>query len=342
MIVEKLLEKNFFPEWLIRLRIQSLLRLRLRQENHGSASENMSHKLKYIQTLKDSPIALHTDAANEQHYEVPAEFFQYVMGPRMKYSSGYWPSPNTTFPESEEAMLELYIERSELENGMDVLDLGCGWGSLSLYIAEKFPKCKIVGVSNSSSQREFILQKASEKGFKNIQIITQDMNHFRINKKFDRILSIEMLEHMRNYQLLFHRLTGMLKPKGKVFIHIFTHKEFAYPFEVKDETDWMAKYFFTGGQMPSDDLLLYFQDDFLIENHWIVNGTHYAKTSRAWLENLKKNKEKVMPILEKTYGKESALKMFVYWKVFFMACEELFGFNNGNEWFVSHYLFTNR
>ncbi|EOQ95020.1 cyclopropane-fatty-acyl-phospholipid synthase [Leptospira wolbachii serovar Codice str. CDC] len=340
--INSLLEKDIFPDWLIRFRIRQLLNLRIKQERKESVTAQLQHKMNYVNELKKSPIAVHTEAANEQHYEVPSDFFTYVMGPRMKYSSGYWPSLDTSFAESEEEMLRITVERAEIKNGMKVLDLGCGWGSISLYIAEHFPKSKVTGVSNSKTQKEFIDKRAKERGLKNLTIITKDMNDFTTKDKFDRIVSVEMLEHMKNYEKLFEKLSKFLVADGKFFIHIFTHKEFAYPFEVIDETDFMAKYFFTGGQMPSDDLFLYFQKDFLIENHWVVNGTHYARTSEAWYDNMILNKDKLLPILASTYGEKEKTKWFVYWKVFFLACAELWDYRNGEEWFVSHYLLRKR
>ncbi len=342
MKIDRLLEKDIFPDWLIRIQIRRLLALRLKSENCGSAERNLEKKMEYIRVLRESPIATHTDTANQQHYEVPSEFFLYVLGSRMKYSSGLWLSDSANLDESEEAMLKLYMERAEVKDGMAILDLGCGWGSLSLYVAERFPKCKVTGISNSKSQKEFIEKVARQRGLRNLEILTQDMNDFKISKKFDRILSIEMLEHMKNYELLLAKIAQVLKPSGKLFIHIFTHREYAYPYEVVDDTDWMAKYFFTGGQMPSDDLLLYFQKDFEIERHWIVNGRNYQKTSESWLANMYENKEKIIPILERVYGKSQSTKWWVYWRIFFMACAELFGYNDGNEWFVSHYLLKKR
>ncbi len=260
----------------------------------------------------------------------------------MKYSGGYWPSGVNTLDASEEAMLDLSCKRAELQNGHTVLDIGCGWGSLTLYIAEKFPNCKITSVSNSRTQKEYIDSVCKDKGFNNVTVITKDMNVFTIDTKFDRLMSVEMLEHMKNYEALFERFAGFMKPDALFFIHIFTHHKFAYPFEVKDETDWMSKYFFTGGQMPSDDLFLYFQKDLVIQNHWRVNGEHYQKTSEAWLSKMDENKDKIIPIFESTYGKENATKWWVYWRVFYMACAELWGYRNGEEWFVSHYLFKKR
>jgi cyclopropane-fatty-acyl-phospholipid synthase len=223
-----------------------------------------------------------------------------------------------------------------------VLDLGCGWGSLTLYIAEKYPNCKITSVSNSKTQKEHIDGVCKEKGFKNVTVITQDMNEFSINQTFDRLMSVEMLEHMKNYEVLFSRFAKYMKEDSLFFIHIFTHIEYAYAFEVKDDTDWMSKYFFTGGQMPSDDLFLYFQKDLVLQNHWRVNGQHYQKTSEAWLSKMDSNQDKIMPIFESTYGKENAVKWWVYWRVFYMACAELWGYKGGEEWLVSHYLFSKR
>lgn len=338
----KILEKDYFPDFLIRYQIRKLLQSRIDDEKKSTEEEFMNSFQGFLSQLKASPVAIHTDAANEQHYEVPTEFYKFVMGKRLKYSSGYWPKKDTNFQESEDAMLDLYIERSQTKDGMRILDLGCGWGSVSLYFAEKFPKSQITGVSNSKTQKAYILGEAKKRGLKNLEILTQDMNTFKISKTFDRIISVEMLEHMRNYQVLFERLSKLLAKDGKFFIHIFTHKEYGYPFEVKDETDWMSKYFFTGGQMPSDHQFLYFQDDLKIEKHWRVDGTHYSRTSRAWLENMTANREKIYPIFEATYGKENATKWWVYWRVFFMACEELWAFNKGREWIVSHYLFSKR
>ncbi|WP_367899231.1 cyclopropane-fatty-acyl-phospholipid synthase family protein [Leptospira sp. WS58.C1] len=341
-LIYTLMERDVFPDWLIRFRIRQLLRLRLRTEDKGSLEKNQEHLIQYVNALKQSPIAVDTQAANEQHYEVPAAFFKLVMGKYMKYSSGYWTSPDVGIDESERTMLDLTCERAEIENGMNVLDLGCGWGSISLYIAEKYPKSKVTGVSNSKSQKKYIDAEAKKRGLKNLNIITADMNVFKTSQKFDRIVSVEMLEHMKNYEALFERLANFLKPKGKFFVHIFTHKKFAYSFEVVDDTDWMAKYFFTGGQMPSHDLFLYFQKNFQIRNQWVVNGKNYALTSEAWLSNMYKNKEEVLKILGETYGKEQAVKWFVYWKTFFMACAELWKYKNGEEWIVSHYLFDKR
>lgn len=335
----KLLEKNLLADFLLRQGIRNLLAQRLKEEDKGDPETQQLHLMNLINNLKKSAIAVNTKEANEQHYEVPTRFYELVLGKNLKYSSGYWKEGQTDFHQSEEDMLELTCERAELVNGMDILELGCGWGSLTLYMAKKFPASKITAVSNSRTQKEFIEAEAKKRNLNNITTITSDMNHFITEDKFNRVVSVEMFEHMRNYQLLLEKVSHFLHEDGKLFVHIFTHKSYTYLFEVKDETDWMSKYFFTGGIMPSDHLLLYFNDHFKISRHWRVNGLHYSKTSEAWLKNMDRNEAEIMPLFEKTYGKEQATKWWVYWRIFFLSCAELWGYKQGNEWFVSHYLF---
>ncbi len=341
-MMTRLLEKNILPDFLIRIGIRRLLRQRLRDERMNDPEAQQHRLMSFVNELRNSPIAVDTQAANEQHYEVPTRFYQLVLGKRLKYSSGYWQRDVRDIDRSEEDMLRLTCERAQLKDGQSVLELGCGWGSLSLYMAEHYPRSRFTAVSNSRTQKTFIDEEARRRGLNNLTVITSDMNEFSISDRFDRIVSVEMFEHMRNYERLLEKVSGFLKPQGLLFVHIFTHREFAYPFEVKDETDWMAKYFFTGGIMPSDHLLLYFPDHFKIRNHWRVCGTHYAKTSEAWLKNMDMNKNEIMPLFRSTYGDSQALKWWSYWRIFFMACAELWGFRNGSEWFVSHYLFERR
>jgi len=342
MWYNKLLEQNKVPDTFIRAGIRRLLKQRKRDENKGNTEAQQQHLMALIEELKSSPIAINTAAANEQHYEVPTKFYQYCLGKHLKYSSGYWKDGVTDIDVSEYDMLQLTCQRAELQDGQDVLELGCGWGSLSLFMAAKYKKSNFTVVSNSRTQKLYIDEQAAARGIKNLTVITADMNVFAIDKTFDRVVSVEMFEHMRNYQKLMHKVATVLKPGGKLFVHIFTHKEYAYKFEVKDESDWMSKYFFTGGIMPSDDLLLYFNDDLAIENHWHVSGMHYSKTSEAWLQNMDKHKAEIMPLFEETYGKQNALKWWVYWRIFYMACSELWKYNNGGEWIVSHYLFNKK
>ena len=333
-----LLEKDVLPDFIVRYGIRKLLAERLKDEDKGKPEAQQEHFMKLVVELKNTPIAINTADANAQHYEVPADFFQLVLGKHLKYSSGYWKDGVTFIDESEKDMLEITCERAELKDGQKILELGCGWGSLSLFMAEKYPNSLITSVSNSHSQKAFIDEQIKKRNIKNLTIITADMNVFQIDEKFDKVVSVEMFEHMRNYELLMNRIAGFLKPDGKLFVHIFTHKDYAYKFEVKDESDWISKYFFTGGIMPSNYLLLYFQKDLKIEKQWLVSGKHYHKTSEAWLKNMDSHKQEIMEIMKRVYGND-ALKWRVSWRVFFMACCELWGYKNGKEWLVSHYLF---
>jgi len=337
----ELAEKGIIPDYFIRQGIVRNCENRLNNENVSNTEKVSSKKQSWIQQMKESPIALVPEKANEQHYEVPPAFFENVLGKHLKYSSGYWPDGVNSLDESEESMLKLSFERAQLTDGDSILELGCGWGSLTCYMASKLPNSKITAVSNSKDQKEHILNRCKNQGLDNIEVITADMNDFETENKYDRVVSIEMFEHMRNYKKLLSKISSWLHDGGKLFIHIFTHQSVVYPFENQGEADWMAREFFSGGMMPSHDLLLHFQDDLIIEDIWRMSGTHYEKTSLAWVNKMDANKDIVMKIFSETYGDDAKL-WFQRWRIFFMSCEKLFGYNNGSEWGVSHYRFSKR
>ena len=336
-----LAERGLLPDALLRYGIRRQCRNRLRTELSGGVDAQAARFRVRIEQLRKSPVAIHTDAANAQHYELPPAFFELSLGRRLKYSCAYYPRGDETLDQAEDAMLALYGERAELADGQQILELGCGWGSLTLWMAERFPNARITAVSNSRPQREHIEAQCRARGFGNVKVITCDVNRLRLDAaQFDRCLSIEMFEHMRNYETLLGDISEWLKPGGKLFVHIFVHRTLMYPFETEGKDNWMGRHFFTGGLMPASDTLLWFQRDLKIEQRWHVDGTHYQRTANHWLENQDAARDQVMAVMREAYGESHAALWFQRWRMFWMACAEMFGYADGQEWLVAHYRFA--
>ncbi|MET0131714.1 MAG: cyclopropane-fatty-acyl-phospholipid synthase family protein [Stenotrophomonas chelatiphaga] len=336
-----LAERGLLPDALLRLGIRRQCEQRLREELAGGQQAQSLRFAERIAGLSHSAVALHVDAANRQHYEVPAAFFHHCLGKRLKYSSCYYATGNESLDEAEEAMLALYGERAELADGQHILELGCGWGSLTLWMAEHYPNARITAVSNSNSQREYIQGQCRARGFENVTVLTRDVNHLVLDAEtFDRCVSIEMFEHMRNYQQLLQRIHRWLRPEGKLFVHIFVHRTLMYPFETEGEDNWMGRHFFTGGLMPAADTLLCFQQHLQLQQRWLLDGTHYERTANHWLANQDREKDAVMAVLRQCYGDAAAPLWHQRWRMFWMACAELFGYQQGQQWQVAHYLFA--
>ena len=335
-----LAERGLIPDALIRAGIRSQCRDRLRSESANGAEAISRRYSSLIDTLRSSPVAIHTDAANAQHYELPPGFFTHCLGKRLKYSCAYYPTGNETLDQAEEAMLRLYDSRAELQDGQEILELGCGWGSLTLWMAERYPNARITAVSNSQLQRAHIESVCRARGYTHVQVITRDVNALDLEPgRYDRCVSVEMFEHMRNYALLMKRIAGWLKPDGKLFVHIFAHRNLMYPFETSGEDNWMGRHFFTGGLMPAADTLLWFQHDLQIEDRWQVDGTHYARTANHWLANHDSARQDVLAILRSAYGEQHSALWNQRWRIFWMACAEMFAIAGGQEWLVAHYRF---
>lgn len=335
-----LAERGLLPDALLRLGIRRMCAARLRAEQAGGLAAQATRQSRLIDLLRHSPVAIETAAANAQHYELPPAFFEHCLGPRLKYSGCYYPRGDETLAEAEDAMLALYGERAELADGQRILELGCGWGSLTLWMAARYPNARITAVSNSHGQRRHIEAQCRLRGLGNVSVMTQDVNTLAMAAgQFDRCVSIEMFEHMRNYQVLMQRIADWLAPEGKLFVHIFAHRTLAYPFETAGADNWMGRHFFTGGLMPAADTLLHFQQALQIEQRWLIDGTHYQKSANHWLQRQDGQRDAVMAVLKEAYGEHAAL-WFQRWRMFWMACAELFGYADGQEWMVAHYRFA--
>ena len=334
-----LAERGLVPDFLVRAGIRNLCKKRLKQCLTDDCEANAKLAEKYIDDSDASPMAVLTEKANQQHYEVPAEFYHYALGKNFKYSSCYYDSINNSLDQAEDRALALTCEHANLENGQDILELGCGWGSLSLWMAKHFPKSKITSISNSNSQREYIMGQARNRGLENLTVYTEDINGFETDSTFDRVVSVEMFEHVRNHRELFNRIHGWLKTGGKLFTHVFCHRSTSYPFEVEGEDDWMSKHFFSGGTMPADELFLRISGKLELEHRWRWAGTHYAKTSEDWLRNIDQHREDILKLFHLDLSMAEAHRTYHRWRIFFLACAETFRFRNGQEWWVSHYLF---
>ena len=354
----RLAESGRLPDWLLRAAIRTRHRKVLKHEDPGSAEAQQLALRDFIQTMKSSPVALVPGEANRQHYEVPPALFTEMLGPWLKYSGCLWPGEELghrpdparaaherdKLREAEQAMLSLAAERAQIDDGMRILDLGCGWGSFTLWAAERYPRTTVVAVSNSNDQGDFIRTRAQGRGLTNVQVLTADMNHFQPpldNGPYDRIVSVEMFEHMRNWPELMRRIASWLADQGLFFLHVFSHRDIVYPFK-EGPTEWMSRHFFAGGIMPSDSLALHLQQDLIVQDHWRVSGLHYARTLDSWLALLDSRRDKVLDILAEVHGREQSMIQFNRWRMFLIACSELFGFRNGNEWLVSHYLMARR
>ena len=340
----KLAEKGLLPDSLIRQGITRLSKQRLQEIVANNCEVGAQIETVFFAAMSDAPIALVPDLANAQHYELPTEFFELCLGKHRKYSSCFWLEETSSLEDAEMQALQISSEHADLHDGQQILELGCGWGSLTLWMASHYPNSRITAVSNSNSQREHINKTAKERDLKNITVITCDMNTFdpsqhSIERGFDRVVSVEMFEHMRNHKVLYAKIHDWLVPGGKFFMHIFVHRSTPYAFEVQGDDDWMSQYFFSGGMMPSDDLPLHFQEKLKLIRRWRWDGTHYEKTANAWLANMDKNETIITPILVQTYGAKDAVMWRNRWRIFYMACAELFGYNHGQEWWVSHYQF---
>ena len=333
-------EKGYVPDPILRKGIQHMCRNRITDIRISDEIVRKKYIKDFIDNMNRAEIAPSPHFANQQLYEVPHNFFELVLGSYKKYSCGYWDDDTHDITQAESQALQLTCQHADIRDGHKILELGCGWGSLTLWLAEKFPSSHVTAISNSSSQRSYILKKINELGLTNVEVLTKDINNFTPTTNFDRIVSVEMFEHLRNYNEIFSRISQWLNKEGKFFMHIFCNELEPYLFVDRGPSDWMTRHFFSAGMMPSADLPLYFQDALTLDKEWHWDGVHYERTANAWLDNLDRNRSDVMPILANIYGTENTNRWFHRWRLFFMACAELFGMEEGGIWGVHHYRFN--
>jgi cyclopropane-fatty-acyl-phospholipid synthase len=336
----KALSSGLIPDRLLRRVVRSRVRGLSDSLGRRGPGERADRERAVLSRFEASPIAINTEDVNQQHYDLPPDFFRLILGPRLKYSCCLWPGSVGGLAEAEEAMLALTAERAELADGQHILDLGCGWGSLALWTAERFPGSRVVAMSNSREQGAFIRRVCEERGIVNVEVETAEMGHYEPGRRFDRIVSVETFEHARNHRELMRRIAGWLRPGGRLFVHVFCHRDAVYEFDPDGIGGWMARRFFSGGMMPSWDYLARYQEHLALVDRWQVNGDQYARTLKSWLENLDRHRDSIMPILQQVYGSESARLWMANWRVFFMAAEEMFSLDRGCEYLVGHYLFV--
>jgi len=335
----QLVESGVVPDNVIRPGITELIREHLARFRKKNVEEQMYLEQLIVEDMKRSPISLSTEESNRYRNELPPEFFSLVMGKYLKFSCCHFPSGKETLDEAGELMLDLTCQRAELEDGMEVLDLGCGWGALTLWIAEQYPRCRVLAVSHSSLHCSYIESQCLERGLQNVEVVNSEITDFVPSRTFDRVLAIEMFEHLRNYRRCFPGSPIGSRRRGG-FLSISSAIRSSLPFfEASHEDDWMGRYFFTGGLMPSEHLLHFFQEDLTLEKQWRVSGLHYKKTAEQWLQRLDDHHEIILPMMEKNYGRGNSVLWFRRWRIFFMACSELWGHQKGQEWWVAQYLF---
>jgi len=339
MIADRLLAWNAVPDSILRKIVRARVRRVQSSFDRLAPEDAEARETLLLERLESGPVTVCAEDANRQHYEVPPAFFALTLGPWFKYSCCYWPDGVADLARAEELMLELTAERAGLSDGQSVLDLGCGWGSFALWAAERYPHSRILAFSNSDPQRRHIEQRARQRGLDNLRVATGDVSSFAPAERFDRVVSVEMLEHVRNHKVLFERIAGWLSPSGLFFAHVFCHRKHLYAYELDGEASWMTEHFFSGGIMPSWDYLTRYGESLSLVDRWQVEGSHYAKTLRAWLVNLDRSRNDVLPVLRHTYGPEQARLWLAYWRIFFIACEETFALDEGRSYFVGHYLF---